>query len=186
MSLSDTANLPQKRFSLSDLGQHRHKPTIALAILVYGVVSWLILKGATDAMPRFKFDPSHFMTSSLALQTHVASALTTFAIGVLMLTRIVKGSRAHKRLGWTWVVAMGATAISSFFLVGLNGNSYSFIHGLSAWTVITLPFAIAAVRRGKVQSHAKEMTGLFINGMLIAGLFSFLPGRLLWHTFFFI
>ena len=28
------------------------------------------------------------------------------------------------------------------------------------------------------------MTGIFVGGMLIAGLFSFLPGRTMWHLFF--
>jgi uncharacterized membrane protein len=28
------------------------------------------------------------------------------------------------------------------------------------------------------------MTGMFMGGLVIAGLFSFLPGRLMWHLFF--
>jgi len=79
---------------------------------------------------------------------------------------------------------MSVTAISSFFITGLMGSSYSPIHALSAWTMIGLPFGIAAIRRRDVQQHRRSMTGMFVGGMVVAGLFSFLPGRLMWHIFF--
>ena len=95
-----------------------------------------------------------------------------------------KGRKMHKLFGWVWVFAMGATAVSSFWLTGLNGGSYSWIHGLSAWTMIGLPMGIYAIRKKQVQKHAKSMKGMFLGGMLIAGLFTFLPGRLMWDLFF--
>ena len=47
-----------------------------------------------------------------------------------------------------------------------------------------LPVAIAAVKRRDVKKHRKEMTNLFVGGMLVAGLFTLLPGRMMWHIFF--
>jgi len=103
---------------------------------------------------------------------------------LILLSKLPKGTQIHRRLGWLWVLCMASTAISSFFLVGLNGNQFSWIHGLSAWTIIILPFAVVAARRHNVKSHARHMRGMFLGGMLIAGLFTFLPGRLMWSLFF--
>lgn len=184
MSVSHAISNPRTINIVGLFQRRRHLITVSIALVIYGIVSWLILAGATDQLPRFSFDPSHIMSAGGALQLHVVSALLTLGLGIGIMTRIPKGSRQHKVWGWTWVGAMSATAITSFFLTGLNGGSFSWIHGLSAWTMLVLPFGIGSVRRKNVKSHAKEMTGLFVNGMLIAGLFSFLPGRLLWHTFF--
>ena len=82
------------------------------------------------------------------------------------------------------MAAMGLTAISSFFITGLNGSHFSWIHGISAWTIIALPMAVAAARRRNIRKHAKGMTNAFVGGLLVAGLFTFLPGRMLWSIFF--
>ena len=58
------------------------------------------------------------------------------------------------------------------------------IHALSAWTMIGLPFGVAAIRRRDVKKHRHTMTGMFVGAIVIAGLFSFLPGRLMWEIFF--
>ena len=44
--------------------------------------------------------------------------------------------------------------------------------------------AVYAIKRRKVAMHRRAMTGLFVGGLLIAGAFAFLPGRLLWNVFF--
>ncbi len=71
-----------------------------------------------------------------------------------------------------------------FFLIGLNGHHLSWIHGLSGWPIIVLPFPVAAARRHDVQSRAKHMRGMVLGGLLISGLFSFPRGRTLWSLFF--
>ena len=55
----------------------------------------------------------------------------------------------------------------AFFITGLNGNFYSFIHLLSGWTIIGLPMAIYAIRNRKVDAHKRAMTGMFVGGLLI-------------------
>ena len=66
----------------------------------------------------------------------------------------------------------------------INPGGFSLIHLLSGWTIISLPMAIYAVRRGKVQAHRRAMTGMFVGGLLVAGALTFLPGRLMWAIFF--
>jgi uncharacterized membrane protein len=58
------------------------------------------------------------------------------------------------------------------------------IHALSAWTLVALPMGIAAIRARNIRAHRMTMTSMFVGGMLIAGLFTVMPGRLLWTVFF--
>ena len=160
------------------------KTIIVISMLAYAVLSWLILKNADTSNLHFRIDITPFLTSALVLKVHVVSALKTFAVGVSLLSGLPTGARIHKQLGWAWVMTMLSTAVSSFFLIGLNGGHFSWIHGLSAWTVISLPFAVYAARRHDVKKHSTTMRGMFFGGMVIAGLFSFLPGRMMWHIFF--
>lgn len=156
---------------------------VGIAVAIYAVVSHFILAAFPEADPRLRFSLEPLVSASAAIQVHVISAVSTFIIGLVLLAS-PKGFRLHKTLGWTWVITMALTAISSFFITGLMGSSYSPIHALSAWTMIGLPFGVAAIRRRDVTKHRHTMTGMFVGGMAIAGLFSFLPGRLMWEIFF--
>jgi uncharacterized membrane protein len=66
----------------------------------------------------------------------------------------------------------------------MNHGAMSWIHLLSGWTIIALPIAVYAARRHKVSLHRRFMTGLFVGGLIVAGGFAFLPGRLMWRVFF--
>lgn len=159
--------------------------TIALIIapIAYGVISLMILKSAGNPPVRFRIDITPFLDAAFVVKLHVLGAVSAFVIGIVLL-RGVKGSGLHRKLGYTWVAAMGLAAISSFFITGLNGHNYSFIHGISAWTVVALPMAVAAARRKNIRKHARGMTSAFVGGLLVAGLFTFLPGRMMWSIFF--
>lgn len=169
---------------LRQLRQRRPNMVLfAIALAAYGVVSWLIIDAAGDPDIRFRINLGPLTMASFAVKLHVVSAVTAFGVGVfLMLGR--KGHGLHRALGYTWVVAMAVVAISSFFIMDLNKGSLSLIHGLSAWTLVGLPMGIAAARRRDIRKHAKEMTQMFVGAMLIAGLFTLLPGRRLWSVFF--
>ena len=155
---------------------------VSAALVVYAVLSTSILMHA-GAVPRFRIDLTPLLDAGTAIIVHVGAAFTTLAIGTVLMFA-PKGFRLHRTLGWTWVVSMAVTAGSSFFITAIFQTHYSPIHALSAWTLLGLPMGIAAVRRKDVARHRKEMTGMFAGAMLIAGLFSFLPGRLMWHVFF--
>lgn len=127
-------------------------------------------------------DVALFASQSFAIKLHVLAAVAAFFVGLVMLAR-PKGDKLHKIIGWSWVVLMTATALSSLFITELNGDFYSFIHLISGWTLIALPMAIYLVRQGKVRQHARTMVGLFVGGMLIAGGLTLLPGRLMWALF---
>jgi len=118
-----------------------------------------------------------------AIQLHLAATLAALVLGIVMLARR-KGTLSHRRLGWLWVGLMAVAALSSFFIRTINPGSFSPIHILSVLTLLALPAGIYAIRRGDVRRHRWTMIGLFTGGLVIAGIFTLLPSRLLGHVFF--
>ncbi len=123
------------------------------------------------------------LAEPVTVQIHIASALAAFFIGLVILFRR-KGTGMHKTLGWAWVAAMATTAVSSLFITGLNGDAYSFIHLITGWVIVALPLGVRAIRNRNVNAHKRFMTGLFVGGLIVAGAFTFVPGRLMWNVFF--
>lgn len=123
-----------------------------------------------------------FLAQPTVLQIHVMAAVTSVAVGAVILWAR-KGRTFHRTMGWTWASLMAATAGTSLFIVGLNGDYWSLIHLLSGWTLVSLPFAVWAARKHNVNVHARVMTGLFWGASITAGAFTFLPGRLMWTLF---
>jgi uncharacterized membrane protein len=168
----------------------RFAPSIAaLVLLGVPIVAYLAADGGRIALLGFSLRAPDFgllAAAPTAIQIHVAAALTALAIGIVLLAGI-KGTRLHRALGWTWVLAMGTTAVSSFFIHAINPGGpagLSLIHLLSGWTMVGLPMAVYAARRHRVQTHRRAMTGMFVGGLIVAGLLTFLPGRLMWAIFF--
>ncbi len=184
--MTHTASIPQQPTPFAALGRLRSRRLnllmVLLALAMYGVISVMILRAEGSPELRFRVDLAPLLAAPAVLQTHVIAAVSTFVIGCVLLAG-VKGRTVHRTLGYIWVTTMAVTAISSFFLRDLNPGSFSFIHALSAWTMIILPMGLAAARRRNVAAHRKHMTGLFMGGLVIAGLFSFLPGRMMWGIF---
>lgn len=113
------------------------------------------------------------------IQIHVAAAAVTVALTALIFTR-ARGTRLHRRLGWAWVAAMAVVAATGFgiFSGGLLGP-FSAIHGLSAVVLAGLAIAVRAARRGDVAKHRGWMLGMVWGGLVIAGGFTLMPGRIM-------
>ncbi len=116
------------------------------------------------------------MSPIIALHTVVA--LTALILGVAILLR-PKGTAVHKLAGRIWVAAMAITAITSFWIQELrDGAGFSWIHILSIVTLVGLARAIYAIRHGNVKAHQRAMISVFA-GVMIAGAFTLLPGRII-------
>ena len=158
-------------------------------LVILGILAAAMAPFAPHIFARFAQAYPHLPDWSLwvgqkpQLFIHVAGALVALAIGIVLMLR-PKGVGLHKALGWTWVIAMATTAISSLFILGLNHGFFSIIHLLSGWTLVALPMAIFAIRRRNVAMHRRMMTGLFVGGLIVAGALAFIPGRLMFETFF--
>jgi uncharacterized membrane protein len=112
---------------------------------------------------------------------HLVAALAALLLGSAILTQR-KGTFSHRTLGWTWVALMGSAAVSSVFIRDyriVNIAGYTPIHLLTLSVAVLLPLAIWHIRRGNVSAHRRTMTGLYIGGCIVAGLFALAPVRLL-------
>ena len=119
----------------------------------------------------------------LVIKLHIAGAVIALLLGAVLMT-LRKGMTFHRAMGWFWVGAMALVAGSSLFIVGINGDRWSFIHLFSGWTLIALPIAVLAARRHIVKTHRSFMMGLFYGGLVINGAIAFIPGRTMWNLFF--
>jgi uncharacterized membrane protein len=118
----------------------------------------------------------------LAVLIHMIAAISALLLGIAMLARR-KGTRSHKAVGRAWVGLMLTVAISSLWIPSFL--HFTWIHLFTLLTLIALPVGIYRIRSGNVAAHASTMTRLFIGGLVVAGLFTLIPGRLLgdllWH-----
>ena len=124
------------------------------------------------------------LDASPAIQLHAFAAMTAFALGVVQLAA-PKGTLPHRTVGWTWVALMVGVAVSSFWIHELRTwRDWSAIHLLSIFTLATLPLAVLHARRHQVARHRNAMIAIFTGALVIAGLFTFVPGRIMHAVLF--
>src|SRR5262249_37525851 len=119
------------------------------------------------------------LNASPVIQIHAFAAIAAFAVGVVQLTA-PKGTIPHRLVGWSWATLMLTVAISSLFIHEIRlWGPWSPIHLLSILVLVTLPLAGLPARRREVSRHRMAMLGLFTGALVIAGAFTFLPGRIM-------
>jgi uncharacterized membrane protein len=119
------------------------------------------------------------LDASPAIQLHAFAAMAAFALGVVQFAA-PKGTLPHRTAGWIWVALMAVVAVSAFFIHTIRlWGPFSPIHLLSIFTLIMLPVALWRAHRHDVRSHRNAMLGLFGGALVIAGLLTFLPGRIM-------
>lgn len=113
---------------------------------------------------------------------HLSTIVPAFLIGTYLLLNH-KGTPLHKALGKIYMSLMLFTALVTLSMSAEVGpvvlNHFGFIHLLSFLVLYTVPTAYFAARNGNVKQHRGNMIGLYVGGLLIAGAFTFMPGRLL-------
>ena len=122
------------------------------------------------------------LSASDAIKFHAAAAVLALGLGGVVLC-MRKGTTPHRTAGWIWIGLMTATALSSFAIREVFPGSFSPIHLLSILTLISLPLAVWRRRRGDIVGHARAMQGTFF-GLLAAGAFTMLPGRIIGRMLF--
>jgi uncharacterized membrane protein len=118
---------------------------------------------------------------------HLATIVPAFLIGTWLLF-MTKGSPRHRLMGKIYMVLMLVTATITLFMPALVGprfaGHFGFIHLFSLLVFYSVPMAFIDARRGNVKGHRGSMIGLYVGGILVAGFFAFMPGRLL-HSWLF-
>jgi len=113
------------------------------------------------------------------IQIHAFAAIGAFLVGLVQLTA-PKGTIPHRMIGWSWVLLMLTVAVSSLFIHTIRlWGPWSPIHLLSILVLVTLPLAVIHARRHDIAQHRMAMLMLFTGALVIAGGFTFVPGRIL-------
>ena len=120
----------------------------------------------------------------LPIQVHAYAALGAFLLGAVQLAGI-KGTTRHRALGYTWAALMLTVAVSSFWVHEIRlWGPWSPIHLLSIFTLVMLPIGLWAAHSHSVSRHRYTMIGLYTGALIIAGLFTFVPGRIMYKVVF--
>ena len=114
-----------------------------------------------------------------AIPVHAFAAMAAFALGLVQFAE-PKGTLPHRTIGWIWVGLMAMVAISSFWIhqIRLLGP-WSPIHLLSIFTLIVLPMAVWRAHHHDVNAHRRIMIFIFAGALVVAGLFTLVPGRIM-------
>ena len=122
------------------------------------------------------------LNASLAIQLHVATVLPAFLLGTYLIFASRKGSPTHRKLGWLYLGLMVFTSITALFIHEINPNGwagFSLIHLFVPLTLFGIYNAVMGVRTSNLKRHRGAMLGVYVGGILIAGAFTFLPGRIM-------
>jgi uncharacterized membrane protein len=119
-----------------------------------------------------------------AIPLHAFAAMAAFALGVVQFAA-PKGTVPHRTIGWIWVALMVLVAGSSFWIhqIRLIGP-WSPIHLLSIFTLSVLPLAVWKAHTHQVGEHRRIMIFIFSGALLVAGLFTMMPGRIMHMVLF--
>jgi uncharacterized membrane protein len=99
-------------------------------------------------------------------------------LGIAQLV-LPKGTASHRVLGYVWIGLMVFTALASFAVHAINPGGVSPIHLFSVLTLVMAPLIVVFARTGRIERHRRAVLGLMTGGLVIAGLFTFVPGRAL-------
>lgn len=126
-------------------------------------------------------------TGTPLVYAHLATVLPSFVIGTYMMVSR-KGSPTHRLLGKIYMALMMTTAVIALFITAEVGpqlfGHFGFIHLFSVLVLFAVPKAYFAAKRHDRRAHAISMINVYVGGLLIAGAFTLMPGRLM-HTWLF-
>lgn len=117
-----------------------------------------------------------------AIQLHAFAAMAAFVLGIVQFASH-KGTLPHRTVGWIWAALMFTVAISAFWIHELRvWGPWSPIHLLAIFTLISLPLGFWYARTHNVRGRKATMISIFFGALIIAGLFTFVPGRIMYEV----
>ena len=124
------------------------------------------------------------LEASPIIIVHAFAAFAAIALGAAQLM-LPKGSPRHKVFGMVWVGLMTLIALSSLFIHTIRlWGPFSPIHLLSVFVLLNLPYRGWLAYHGQMRGHGKHMTYNFIFALIVAGIFTFAPGRIMHAVLF--
>jgi uncharacterized membrane protein len=124
------------------------------------------------------------LTAGVVIQFHVAAVSLTIILTPIQIL-LERGNDWHRRVGRVWMIAMALTALSSFFISTIHWiGPFSPLHILSIINLVGLAYAYRAARRGDAKAHSITMISLVISALVIPGIFTLFPGRIMYRVVF--
>lgn len=118
---------------------------------------------------------------------HLLTVLPAVVLGTILMV-MKKGTPYHRLLGKFYLLLMLATGTITLFMPARVGpqffGHFGWIHAFSFLALYSVPNAYLAVRAKNVRKHQRIMIGLYVGGILLAGAFALMPGRLLHQWLF--
>jgi len=123
------------------------------------------------------FDP--LFAEGVIIASHALAALAALVLGAIQLAA-PKGTLPHRTLGYVWAALMLYIAIGSFWISELElWGRWSPIHILSMVVIVTVPLAVWRAHRHQVTAHERGMIALYALALVVTGLFTLWPGRIM-------
>jgi uncharacterized membrane protein len=113
------------------------------------------------------------------IQYHAIFAFAAIGLGAVQLLA-PKGTWPHRGLGWAWAMLMLLVAGTSLFIHTIRTwGIWSPIHLLSLFTLAVVPLAVLRARQHNVRAHCQAMIWIFTLALVVTGLFTLAPGRIM-------
>ena len=122
------------------------------------------------------FDP--ILAAPPVVQAHIAAAVPALLLGPFALFR-TRRDRLHKALGYGWIVAVSALALTGLLIgseLRIIGH-FGPIHLFSVLALWGVAEGLWHIRAGRVAEHRSAMRWTWFGAMGLAGLLTLLPGR---------
>lgn len=129
------------------------------------------------------------LAAPIIVQIHAFGAMAAFVLGLIQFTA-PKGTFPHRTLGLIWMVLMATIIISSIFIRPALSPGIPLARWFGPIHIFTIVTTIGLVRGGffllkggpDLKSHKSPFTSIYIGGLIIAGAFAFLPGRIMYRV----
>lgn len=124
------------------------------------------------------------LSEGFIIASHALAALAALILGAIQLAA-PKGSLPHRTIGYVWAALMLFIAIGGFWITELHiWGRWSPIHILSVVVIVTVPLAVWRAHRHQVTAHKRGMISLYVLALVVTGLFTLWPGRIMHEVVF--
>lgn len=133
-------------------------------------------------MGRFRVTLAPLLAAPLLVQLHVGLGLAALVVGTVRVAW-PHPERRDRRLGWTFLALLAATAVTAVLLARPPGTPNLFGltlgHLFVVGAAIGMGATVLAARKADRLRWRNIVTALFAGVLVMAGLFEVTPGRLL-------
>jgi len=123
------------------------------------------------------------LAAPFAIKLHVFTVVPAFFLGTWLIFFSRKGARRHRAIGYVYLTLMTVTAIAALWIHQIPAIDIVYGFGpIHIFSIVTLSGVVGALRGAwthNIKMHRRSMLGVYIGGLLIAGTFAFLPGRIM-------